>query len=379
MGAGVSSLGARCACAAAVAAAGCCWMAARSLARRGSRADRALVVLTGCDSGLGFSLALRALARGAVVLAACLDERGPGAARLRQAGATVAPLDVTDGDSVQRLARRAADLVRDDPGLELIALVNNAGVMVFGEFEWQTERLIRHQVEVNLLGTMRVTKAFCPLIRQHKGQRSPIAAPHAFMGPTLAEPACPARREDRDCDEPLRQPVAPWSRGVRRHQGSSGGLVRRAARRAEQVRRQGHNAGARLLHDEQQPDGAPPRPRGGDAAGHVRGGPRLLRRLLRALPRGLGRVRRAARAGQHPGRAIAPHVRGGGAVSGPRGALPQLPAALLRLPLAVRARAHLRAGPAHGALHVHARVARRLARSRQPEHCHSLWPEQALH
>ncbi|XP_063220924.1 11-beta-hydroxysteroid dehydrogenase type 2 isoform X2 [Bacillus rossius redtenbacheri] len=170
MGAGVSSLGARCACAAAVAAAGCCWMAARSLARRGSRADRALVVLTGCDSGLGFSLALRALARGAVVLAACLDERGPGAARLRQAGATVAPLDVTDGDSVQRLARRAADLVRDDPGLELIALVNNAGVMVFGEFEWQTERLIRHQVEVNLLGTMRVTKAFCPLIRQHKGR-----------------------------------------------------------------------------------------------------------------------------------------------------------------------------------------------------------------
>jgi len=41
--------------------------------------------------------------------------------------------------------------------------------MIFGEFEWQTERHIQHQIYVNLLGTMRVTKSFCPLLRKYKG------------------------------------------------------------------------------------------------------------------------------------------------------------------------------------------------------------------
>lgn len=50
------------------------------------------------------------------------------------------------------------------------ALINNAGVMVFGEFEWQTEKLMRQQIEVNLLGTFKLTNAFCHLLRQHKGR-----------------------------------------------------------------------------------------------------------------------------------------------------------------------------------------------------------------
>lgn len=53
--------------------------------------------------------------------------------------------------------------------LELWAVVNNAGVMVFGEFEWYTEKIINHHIDVNLLGTMRFTKALCPLLRQYRG------------------------------------------------------------------------------------------------------------------------------------------------------------------------------------------------------------------
>jgi short-subunit dehydrogenase len=41
--------------------------------------------------------------------------------------------------------------------------------MIFGEFEWLMERHIEHQINVNLLGTMRVTKSFCPLLRKYKG------------------------------------------------------------------------------------------------------------------------------------------------------------------------------------------------------------------
>lgn len=42
--------------------------------------------------------------------------------------------------------------------------------MTFGEFEWQTEEQTYHQVAVNLLGTMRLTKEFLPLLRKHSSR-----------------------------------------------------------------------------------------------------------------------------------------------------------------------------------------------------------------
>lgn len=51
------------------------------------------------------------------------------------------------------------------------ALMNNAGVMVFGETEWQTEKLISLQLDVNLSGAIRVTKHFAPLLRKFKGRQ----------------------------------------------------------------------------------------------------------------------------------------------------------------------------------------------------------------
>ena len=52
----------------------------------------------------------------------------------------------------------------------LYGLVNNAGICVCGEFEWLTWKQIQHQVEVNLLGTMRVTKYCMPLLKATQGK-----------------------------------------------------------------------------------------------------------------------------------------------------------------------------------------------------------------
>ena len=56
------------------------------------------------------------------------------------------------------------------PGL--YALINNAGVCVCGEFDWQTWDQIQKQVDVNLLGSLRVTKHFLPLLKAGEGKFS---------------------------------------------------------------------------------------------------------------------------------------------------------------------------------------------------------------
>ena len=53
------------------------------------------------------------------------------------------------------------------PGL--YALINNAGVCVCGEFDWQTWRQIQKQIDVNLVGTLRVTKFCLPLLKAGEG------------------------------------------------------------------------------------------------------------------------------------------------------------------------------------------------------------------
>lgn len=42
--------------------------------------------------------------------------------------------------------------------------------MAFGEFEWQTLNMIETQIQVNLLGTMKLTKYFLPLCRKYNSR-----------------------------------------------------------------------------------------------------------------------------------------------------------------------------------------------------------------
>lgn len=52
----------------------------------------------------------------------------------------------------------------------LWGLVNNAGINPYGAVEWTSMDVFKNTCEVNLFGTIAVTKAFLPLIRSAKGQ-----------------------------------------------------------------------------------------------------------------------------------------------------------------------------------------------------------------
>lgn len=49
-------------------------------------------------------------------------------------------------------------------------MVNNEQWAAFGEVEWVPLAVFRQAAEINLLGTIRVSQAFLPLVRKVKGE-----------------------------------------------------------------------------------------------------------------------------------------------------------------------------------------------------------------
>ena len=122
------------------------------------------VVITGANRGLGLAFARRFSADGYQVIGTA---RKPDAAdELRALGVRIEQLDVTDADSVRRLAEAIGDMPVD-------ILINNAGIgsraRTLEAFDIDDAERI---MQVNYLGPMRVTQALLPALR--KGARKLI-------------------------------------------------------------------------------------------------------------------------------------------------------------------------------------------------------------
>lgn len=120
------------------------------------------VVVTGVSSGIGWGITKVLIQHGFRVFGSV--RKTEDAERLtREFGEHFIPLifDVTDEEAVQA----AAQQVRERLGEEtLFGLVNNAGIAVPGPLiHLQTEEF-RHQLDVNLVSVLIVTKAFAPLL-----------------------------------------------------------------------------------------------------------------------------------------------------------------------------------------------------------------------
>ncbi|KAM6279674.1 D-beta-hydroxybutyrate dehydrogenase, mitochondrial-like [Porphyrio hochstetteri] len=129
------------------------------------------VLITGCDSGFGHLLALRLHRLGFTVFAGCLCPGGEGARRLQREAGTgrlrVLRLDVTRARDV--LAAKELVLSYLPEG-GFWGLVNNAGISTFGETGWLPMEKYEKFADVNLLGSIRTTLAFLPLLRKYKGR-----------------------------------------------------------------------------------------------------------------------------------------------------------------------------------------------------------------
>ena len=126
------------------------------------------LLITGSSTGIGRATAERFAGRGWRVFASMRHaERG---AELRALAAergwrlTTPELDVTRDDSVAA----AVDAVLAETGGRLDVLVNNAGYYAFGSLEETSPAELRDQLETNVVGVQRVTRAVLPAMRARR-------------------------------------------------------------------------------------------------------------------------------------------------------------------------------------------------------------------
>lgn len=82
--------------------------------QRRALAPKQVVAITGCDSGLGYSLALHCRERGATVVAGVLFRDGPAAVDLEGRGIKVLSLDVTLETSVQSFGEELKKMLENE-------------------------------------------------------------------------------------------------------------------------------------------------------------------------------------------------------------------------------------------------------------------------
>lgn len=122
-----------------------------------STADKRCILATGSSSGLGRATVSLFAERGWRVVATMRNPRAE-AVLAGAAGVELVQLDTT---SPERILEVAAEY-----GHQVDVVFNNAGYGIGGPLEGLTDDQIVRQVSTNLLGTIRMTKAFVPYMRE---------------------------------------------------------------------------------------------------------------------------------------------------------------------------------------------------------------------
>ena len=134
------------------------------------------VFISGANRGLGLAFAREALARGAKKVYA--GARKPESVAL--AGVIPVKLDVTDETDIAAAARQCQDVT---------VLINNAGIAETGGFLSEgAEAMLLRQLEVNVLGPLRLTRAFAPVLANNGGGAviNVLSVASWLTGPLLA-------------------------------------------------------------------------------------------------------------------------------------------------------------------------------------------------
>jgi short-subunit dehydrogenase len=120
-----------------------------------------VIIITGASSGIGRETAIFLAQNGYVVYGGA--RRVEKLKELETSGVKTLALDVTDESSVENFV---AEVLKNEDKIDV--LINNAGYGEYGAVEDVTIENAKKQMEVNLFGLARMTKAVLPTMRAQK-------------------------------------------------------------------------------------------------------------------------------------------------------------------------------------------------------------------
>ncbi len=162
--------------------------------------------ITGVSSGFGRLLAEAALARGDSVAGTLRSPEQAGAFEALAPGrAHAVLLDVTER---KRIPAAVSEGVGKLGGIDI--LVNNAGYGIAGVLEELDEDEIDHAIETNLGGTIYVTKAALPALRESKGRILNFSSMAGLVGLPGMAPYCAAKHGVEGFSESIAAELQPF-------------------------------------------------------------------------------------------------------------------------------------------------------------------------
>ncbi len=160
-------------------------------------------LVTGANGGLGKNLVAELIARDARRVYAAARDNGTSlddVVALAPAQIVPLTLDVTDDQQVLAAAQAATDIT---------LLINNAGVMAFGAPLDVDLELVERDLAVNFLGTLRISRAFAPVLEANGGTLVDILTAIALAPIAGMSAYCASKAATRSMTQALRTQLAP--------------------------------------------------------------------------------------------------------------------------------------------------------------------------
>jgi len=133
-----------------------------------------VIIITGCDSGIGKCTALKLTELGYHVVAGVTSEEGGNCLKDETSGyrgeLSFFIGDITKEQSVTEFREFVEELFQQNKRKRLVGLVNNAGVVLPGPIEIQPINQFQRQIDVNVIGQIRIIQSFLGRLRKSKGR-----------------------------------------------------------------------------------------------------------------------------------------------------------------------------------------------------------------